>query len=88
MKLTVPEKWEPFIRSRIQSGRYTSESELLDEALNLLQQRDQEHAGERARVEALLIKGLDSGPSTPLTSQDWDEIEREGQRRIEARKAR
>jgi len=30
----------------------------------------------------------DSGPSTPMTSADWDEIEREGQRVIAARKAR
>jgi len=54
----------------------------------LLRQHDQENGGEQKRIEALLIEGLDSGPSTPMTSADWDEIEREGQRVIAARKAR
>ncbi|MBV8074946.1 MAG: type II toxin-antitoxin system ParD family antitoxin, partial [Planctomycetaceae bacterium] len=69
-------------------GRYDSENEVLDEALRLLQERDLKHAREEARVEALLIEGLDSGPSTPLTSDDWDEIERDGRCIIAARKAR
>ena len=44
MNLNVPEKWEPFIRSKMQSGHYRSEDEVLDEALLLLKQRDSEHA--------------------------------------------
>jgi antitoxin ParD1/3/4 len=88
MTLNLPEKWKPFIRSKMQSGRYRSESEVLDEALRLLKQRDSEHTQEKMRIEAILIEGLDSGPSTPMTSQDWDEIEREGQQIIAARKAR
>jgi antitoxin ParD1/3/4 len=42
----------------------------------------------RARIEAPLIEGLDSGSATRMTSHDWDEIENEGQRIIAARKAR
>jgi len=61
---------------------------VLDEALLLLKQRDSEHTEEKMRIEALLIEGLDSGPSTPMTSHDWDEIEREGQQIIATRKAR
>jgi len=32
-------------------------------------------------LDALLQEGLDSGPSTPLTAQDWAEIRLEVQRR-------
>jgi hypothetical protein len=53
--------------------------------LRTLSDRDR-RARENASVEALLIEGLDSGPSTPVTSEDWDEMEREGQRIIAARK--
>ncbi len=88
MNLTVPKKWEPFIRSKIKSGHYRSEDEVLEEALRLLKQRDSERVQEKMRIEALLIEGLDSGPSTPMSSIDWDEIEREGQHIIAARKAR
>src|SRR5512135_3421475 len=55
MNLHVPEEWEPFIRTQVQSGRDASENEVLDEALRLLQERDLKHAGEEARIEALLI---------------------------------
>ncbi len=88
MNLNVPEKWKPFIRSKMKTGHYRSEREVLDEALTLLKQRDSEHTEEKTRIEALLIEGLDSGSSTPMTSRDWDEIEREGQRIMANRKAR
>jgi antitoxin ParD1/3/4 len=79
---------EQFVHSLVQSGRYASESEVLEEALRLLEQRDLHDAERKKRVEALLIDGLDSGPSAPMTAEDWDEIEREGQRIIASRKAR
>jgi antitoxin ParD1/3/4 len=88
MNFNVPEKWKAFIRSKVKSGHYRSEDEVLDEALRLLKQRDSEHSSEKMRIEALLIEGLDSGSSTPMTSLDWDEIEREGQQIMAARKAR
>jgi len=88
MNLSVPEEWEPFIRAMMQSGPYRSKGEVLDEALRPLKEQDQEHAGDKARVEALLIEGSDSGPSTPMTADDWDEIEREGERIVASRRAR
>ena len=33
----------------------------------------------QARLDALLQEGLDSGPSTPMTAQDWTEIRLEVQ---------
>jgi antitoxin ParD1/3/4 len=88
MILNVPEKWKPFIRSKMRTGRYGSEDEVLDEALHLLKQRDSERTEQQPRIEALLIEGLDSGLSTPITSDDWDGVEREGQQIIATRKAR
>jgi antitoxin ParD1/3/4 len=87
MTIHLSESRERFVRSLVRDGRYGSEAEVIDEALRLLEQRDSNAASETQRVEALLIEGLDSGPSSPMTSSDWDEIEREGQRLIEARKA-
>jgi putative addiction module CopG family antidote len=88
MTIRLPEDLERFIHAKVQSGQFASEDAAIAEAVRLLRQRDQEHAVEKERVEYLLIAGLDSGPSTPMTSQDWDEIEREGRRLIAARKAR
>jgi putative addiction module CopG family antidote len=49
MNVHLSERWEPFIRSQMQSGRYRSENEVLDEALQLLRQRDQvQRTGDQA----------------------------------------
>jgi antitoxin ParD1/3/4 len=61
---------------------------VLDEALRLLKQHDLGQLAPKQRLEALLIEGLDSGPSTPMTPEDWQEIEREGQRIIAEREVR
>jgi putative addiction module CopG family antidote len=45
MNVHLPDHWGQFIRSQVQSGRYSSEAEVLEEALRLLQQRDQEKPG-------------------------------------------
>lgn len=36
----------------------------------------------RQRVDAALIEGIESGPSTSMTTKDWDDIRREGRRRL------
>lgn len=87
MNIHVSEQWEPFIRSQMQSGKYTSEHDVVDEALNLLRQREADQARERSRVESLLIQGLDSGSATPMTADDWNEVEQEGKRLIAERKS-
>ncbi len=87
MHVEISDRWESFIHAQIKSGRYMSSEEVLDEALDLLRQRDRDESQDRARIEALLLQGLDSGPSTPMTAEDWDAIEREGQQLIADRKA-
>ena len=60
--------------------------ELLDEALRLLLRQWRQEQAERNSVESLLIQGLDSGPATPMTTDDWDAVKQEGQRLIDERK--
>lgn len=88
MTIHLSKERERFIRSLVQGGSYASEDEVIEEALRLLEQRNLMNFKENERIEALLIEGLESGPSTPMTSQDWDDIESEGARLLAARKAR
>ncbi len=78
---------ERFVRSLVRDGRYASESEVVEEALRLLEEQDLKRVEARERLDARLLEGLDSGPSTPMNSEDWAEIEREGERILAARKA-
>jgi antitoxin ParD1/3/4 len=88
MTIRLSGECERFVRSLVQGGRYASEEAVVDEALRLLEARDRNQAEETQRLEALLIEGLNSGPPTPMTSEDWDEIEREGRRIAAARQGR
>jgi antitoxin ParD1/3/4 len=88
MNIELSKHREQFVRALVKAGRFSSETEVLDEALRLLEQSEIQQSAEMNRVEGLLIEGLDSGPSTPMTSSDWDEIEREGQRIIAERQVR
>jgi antitoxin ParD1/3/4 len=81
--VSLPEPLKQFIDGLVAEGTFKDSSEYLRSLVD----RDRE-AREKARVEALLIEGLDSGPSTPMTPDDWEEIEREGRRIATARKAR
>jgi len=83
VQVSLPEPLRQFIDGLIAEGTFKDPSEYLRTLIDLDRQ-----SRERARVEALLIEGLDSGPSTPMTTEDWDEIEREGRRIIAARKSR
>ena len=40
------------------------------------------------QLEKLLLEGIDSGPATPMTRQDWDGIKARGLARIAEKQAR
>ncbi len=83
VQVSLPEPLKQFIDGLVADGAFKDPSEYL----RTLVDRDRQ-ARENTRIEALLIEGLDSGPSTPMAPEDWDEIEREGRRIGAARKAR
>lgn len=86
MTIHLSSEQEQVVRALLQGGQYASEADVIEEALRLLEQRHRQRSEDQERIEALLIEGLDSGPSTPMTAQDWDDIEREGRRILAARK--
>jgi antitoxin ParD1/3/4 len=47
---------------------------------------EQARDGQRERLDALLLDGLNSGAATPLVKADWDRIRREGAKLIAKRK--
>jgi len=42
----------------------------------------------KEELEAKLLEGLNSGPATEMTSEDWDDIQREVAARVAARRQR
>jgi antitoxin ParD1/3/4 len=78
--IALGEHWQTFIEKQVASGRYGSASEVIRNALRLLEQRD-------AKVETLraaLIEGEASGIAGRL---DMDEIKRKARQKVSKRSA-
>ena len=65
MNVSLTPELEQYIRTKVDSGRYLSASEVVREALRLLEQKEKRL--EELRVE--MQKGLDSGHSEPLNME-------------------
>lgn len=81
MNISLPPQLENLVKNKVESGLYSSASEVLREALQLLEERDQL---DKLRLEALrsdIQKGLDSGEATPL---DIEAIKERGRERLAA----
>jgi antitoxin ParD1/3/4 len=77
MNISLTPKLEQFIRTKVESGRYLSASEVVREALRLLEHKDK-------RLEELHVeiqKGLNSGRSEPLNIEATKAKARKRQRR-------
>jgi antitoxin ParD1/3/4 len=69
MNVDFPESTREFVEQQVAQGGFNSINEYLRE-LVLADQRKKELTA----LEAEVLKGLDSGESTPMTASDWAEI--------------
>ena len=53
MNVSLTPELEKFVSAKVRAGRYTSASEVVREALRLLEEHDQERAGQLARARDL-----------------------------------
>ena len=84
MNVSLTPQLEAFVRSKVEAGRYASSSEVVREALRLLEEvEDVRQRGLDALNADLAeaVRSLDRGGGTPL---DVAEVRREGRTRREA----
>ena len=81
MNIAIPEQLKAFVQSQVERRGYSSVSEYVRDLIRGDQERQVISA-----LEAEIIKGLESGESTPMTQEDWQEIRNEVRRRHTARK--
>jgi antitoxin ParD1/3/4 len=67
---------EQFIHDTVNSGRYQSASEVVRSALRLLEEQERQRQAKLESLRQDIRKGMDSGPATPMTQRDWDELKR------------
>jgi antitoxin ParD1/3/4 len=82
MNVNLSPQLEDMVRQKVASGLYTSASEVVREALRMMEAQDQLRAAKLEQLRQDIREGLDSGEPTPW---DADEIKREGRQRRSVR---
>ncbi len=80
MNISLPDEMRAFVEEQLKSGGYSTASEYVRELI-----REAQKAKAQARLEALLLEGLDSGEPVKITPEFWKERRQEFERRIQAR---
>ena len=81
MHVSLTPQLEALIQRKVESGRYGSASEVMREALRLLEERDRLRSMRLEALRAEIQQGLDSGAPTPL---DMSAIKARGRKRLAA----
>lgn len=85
MNISLTPRLEQMIREKIASGSYNSASEVVREALRLMELEDQIRALKLERLREEIHKGLDSGPAVEFKP---GEIKRLGRQKAAAKKGK
>lgn len=78
MNISLTEKLERFIAEQVKAGRYQSASEVVREALRLLQGHEEVQRLKLKALRAAIEEGLAGGPAQPL---DMEAVIREARER-------
>jgi antitoxin ParD1/3/4 len=78
MNVNLSPQLEELVRQKVASGLYTSASEVVREALRLMEEQDRIRAAKLEQLRQEIREGLDSGTATPWSP---DEAKQEGRRR-------
>lgn len=70
MNINLTPQLEEMVRQKVTSGLYTSASEVVREALRLMEEKDQVRAAKLERLRNDIQKGLNSGPATAWDAED------------------
>jgi antitoxin ParD1/3/4 len=82
MQVVLTPQLEAFVKAQVNAGHYSSEDEVLREAVRLLLRREQLFEEKLQRLREALIAGEESGPAEEFTfEQLMAELDAEEERR-------
>jgi antitoxin ParD1/3/4 len=84
MNINLTPQLEELVRKKVESGLYSSASEVVREALRLMEERDQFRAAKLSQLRQAIQVGLDSGQAVEL---DGEDLKRAGRARQAAKGA-
>ena len=84
LNINLTPQLEKLVRQKVESGRYNSASEVVREALRLMETQNELHALQLERLRGDIRQGLESGPPRPWSVA---EMKRQGRRLAASRRA-
>ncbi len=84
MNVSLTEELANFVKSKVAAGRYTSSSEVVREALRLMEKIEQQEAEKLQFLRQAWKEGIDSGDAGEL---DFAALKQEARARLAASKA-
>ena len=84
MNIFIPDEMKAFVEQEAARRGLGTVSKYMRVLIRGVQERQ----AERDRVDALLLAGLNSGPATPFSADDWESIRQEVHRGHAARQER
>ncbi len=78
--VSLPDSVQEFVQRQVEEGGYATPSEYIVALIGEAQKRKA-----KEKVEALLLEGLNSGPASEMTAQDWEDIRQEVRQQRQAR---
>ena len=84
---SIGKHFESFIESLLESGRYSTASEVMRDGLRLVEEREQRRQAKLEALRAEIQKGVDSGPAEEIEPGKWiEQIKARGRQQLAARK--
>ncbi|MCC5667884.1 type II toxin-antitoxin system ParD family antitoxin [Nostoc sp. CHAB 5784] len=84
MNVSLTPELEKWVQSKVESGMYTSASEVIREGLRLLKDQDALKAIRLADLRREIQQGIDSGESTPLNMDEIIELAKQQRQQRES----
>jgi antitoxin ParD1/3/4 len=84
---SIGKHFEGFIEGLLESGRYSTASEVMRDGLRMIEEREQRRNAKLEALRAEIQKGFDSGPAEEVDLSEWIEsIKTRGRQRLAAEK--
>ncbi len=83
MNVSLPEELAKFVKDKVSTGRYGSSSEVVREALRLMEKTEQREAEKLALLRQAWNEGIDSGDAREI---DFAALKKEARARLAALK--
>jgi antitoxin ParD1/3/4 len=84
LNVNLTPQLEKLVRRKVSSGRYNSASEVVREALRIMEAHDELQSLKREQLRRDIRDGLDSGPARPWSVAG---MKREGRKRLAFRRS-